>query len=182
MNKTQKTLSVAKSILIALSEFGPMSCPIFFPARYAEKYGYAKMTNNHYVSFNRLHKKGFIKKANNIYSITLIGKSEALFSLLVETRKSIQPEKSNKKWDKKWRIIFFDIPEKKRRYRDELRRLLRVIGFKEFQKSIWIYPYEIPPELRNILFEDGIKQYARLIVTDKIGYDEDLKRKFNITP
>ena len=41
-------------------------------------------------------------------------------------------------WDKKWRIVVFDIPEKQRGARDSLRTYLKKLDFYELQKSIFI--------------------------------------------
>jgi len=77
-------------------------------------------------------------------------------------------------------MIFFDVPEKNRHYRDYLRTVLKVIGFKEFQKSIWVYPYPVPKFLKDLLFEERIKQYTRFITTYEIEYDKDLRKKFDL--
>jgi len=58
--------------------------------------------------------------------------------------------------------------------------MLKGIGFKEFQKSIWIYPYKVPVFLKDVLFEEGIKQYTRLITTYSIEYDKDLRKMFDL--
>lgn len=67
----------------------------------------------------------------------------------------------NKAWDKKWRIVMFDIPEKHKRLRDYISYHLRKIGFKPLQRSVLIFPYPIDdfvallkdtfPELKNYL-------------------------------
>ncbi len=44
-------------------------------------------------------------------------------------------------WDGKWRIVMFDIREKRRRARSQLRTLLAGVGFLRLQDSVWIYPY-----------------------------------------
>ncbi|MDP2655822.1 MAG: CRISPR-associated endonuclease Cas2 [bacterium] len=44
-------------------------------------------------------------------------------------------------WDGKWRIVMFDIREKRRRARSQLRLLLSGAGFLRLQDSVWIYPY-----------------------------------------
>lgn len=44
-------------------------------------------------------------------------------------------------WDGKWRIAMFDIREKRRRTRSQLRFLLMGAGFLRLQDSVWIYPY-----------------------------------------
>lgn len=45
------------------------------------------------------------------------------------------------RWDGKWRLIMFDVPEKRKKVRDTLRMLLRSAGFVHFQDSVWIQPY-----------------------------------------
>jgi DNA-binding transcriptional regulator PaaX len=42
---------------------------------------------------------------------------------------------NNGKWDEKWRIVAFDIPEKFKTGRDALRRKLKEVGFHELQKK-----------------------------------------------
>lgn len=44
-------------------------------------------------------------------------------------------------WDGKWRMVMFDIREKRRTSRARLRFLLHGAGFLRLQDSVWIYPY-----------------------------------------
>ena len=44
-------------------------------------------------------------------------------------------------WDGKWRVVIFDIREKRRRARSQLRSLLHGAGFLRLQDSVWIHPY-----------------------------------------
>ena len=44
-------------------------------------------------------------------------------------------------WDGKWRVVMFDIREKRRHTRSQLRVLLIGAGFLRLQDSVWIYPY-----------------------------------------
>lgn len=44
-------------------------------------------------------------------------------------------------WDGKWRVVMFDIREKRRRTRSQLRSLLAGAGFLRLQDSVWVYPY-----------------------------------------
>ncbi|MDD2763008.1 MAG: PaaX family transcriptional regulator C-terminal domain-containing protein [Opitutaceae bacterium] len=43
-------------------------------------------------------------------------------------------------WDGRWRLVFFDIPEVKRRERLRLRRTLQKMGFGYLQNSVWLSP------------------------------------------
>lgn len=45
------------------------------------------------------------------------------------------------KWDDRWRIVFFDIPEGKKSARNALSLKLKALGYQQLQKSIWIHPY-----------------------------------------
>ena len=101
----------------------------------------------------------------------------------IEIIKNILREKKNKKlkWDGKWRAIIFDIPELSRRDRDFLRRELRWIGFKELQKSVWIFPYPIERELKTLLklWKIEFKGDIRFLTIEKMD-DEDLREYFNL--
>ena len=44
-------------------------------------------------------------------------------------------------WDGRWRVVIFDIREKRRRTRNQLRLLLEGAGFLRLQDSVWVYPY-----------------------------------------
>lgn len=85
-----------------------------------------------------------------------------------------------KKWDKKWRLIIFDIKEKRRNIRNGLREELVNLGFSRLQDSVWVYPYDCE-EITIML-----KSYFHLgkdvlyITADKIENDKWLKEKFNL--
>lgn len=49
----------------------------------------------------------------------------------------------NKKWNKLWYILMFDVPEKKRAYRDNLRTFLKKNKFGCLQKSVWVTPNDV---------------------------------------
>jgi len=51
--------------------------------------------------------------------------------------------KPMKKRDRKWRIVIFDIPDKKKRARDVLRGKLKELGFYQLQKSVFVCPWNV---------------------------------------
>lgn len=55
-----------------------------------------------------------------------------------------------KRWDGKWRILIFDIPEKQRHLRDMLRDRLVRLGFANIQKSVWLTPYPCDDVVRML--------------------------------
>ncbi len=82
-----------------------------------------------------------------------------------------------RKWDGRWRFFLFDIPEKRRTFRNALRDKLKKIGFFQFQKSVWIFPFECAKELQYICEYLGIRPYT-IAFTAKIDNDRILRRYF----
>ncbi|MEK7562111.1 MAG: hypothetical protein AAB509_00320 [Patescibacteria group bacterium] len=85
-----------------------------------------------------------------------------------------------KVWDGKWRAVIFDIPEKFRWGRDSLRKKLRELGFFEFQKSVFIFPYNCKDEMDFIIEFFKIRKYVRYGVFDYIDNEPHLKKFFNL--
>lgn len=84
--------------------------------------------------------------------------------------KSILPVFSpQKKWDKNWYLVIFDVPEKLRRKRDVLRDNLKKLGFGQLQQSVWIFPINYLPVLEKILFDYQLEPYVIFSQTSKIG-------------
>ncbi|MDO8575005.1 MAG: hypothetical protein Q7R61_01890 [bacterium] len=51
-------------------------------------------------------------------------------------------------WDKKWRLVIFDVPEKYKKAREALRRKLKDLNFVRLQDSVWVTPYPCDDEIR----------------------------------
>lgn len=86
-------------------------------------------------------------------------------------------KKSKKKWQKKWYLVFFDVPEIQRNKRDYLRRFLLKLGFYPYQKSVYLFPYECEEEINLIKkIVEGAK-YMKYIIAEKIE-DENLAKTF----
>ncbi len=60
-------------------------------------------------------------------------------------------------WDGLWRIVLFDIAEEQRKVRDSIRRKLKSLGFAMFQKSVWITPFDVAPQMSSFLKKIGLK-------------------------
>jgi phenylacetic acid degradation operon negative regulatory protein len=55
-----------------------------------------------------------------------------------------------RRWDGRWRLVLFDVPENRRVARDKLRDYLHHRGFGYLQNSVWISPDDVSEE-RNLL-------------------------------
>ncbi len=84
------------------------------------------------------------------------------------------------KWDGKWRIVMFDIPEKLKRLRDSLRLHFQEIGLIELQKSVLVYPYPCNDEIEFILELYNARKHVRFVLAEKIDNQLHLMKKFNL--
>ena len=131
-------------------------------------------------AFYRLRKEGYIhiqRSGHQIYiSLTPEGRKKAgRFQI-----NSLQIEKP-KHWDKKWRIVIFDIKHKNRVKREALRGFLKRLGFYQLQKSVWAHPYNCEDEVRLLKDFFGFTvNELQLIVAEHIDSASTLCKHFRL--
>lgn len=107
--------------------------------------------------------------------LTKEGKEKALIYNL-DTIKIERPEK----WDKKWRVVIFDIPENKRRARDAIRFRLKRIGFYELQKSVFVFPFDCGDEIDFLIELYDLRKHVRFLIVESIDNNLHLQTIFNL--
>ncbi|MBI2096746.1 MAG: hypothetical protein HYT40_01140 [Candidatus Sungbacteria bacterium] len=85
------------------------------------------------------------------------------------------------RWDHKWRIIAFDIPESKRSGRDALRENIKRLGAVQIQKSLWVWPYNCREEIDFIAGLFGVQSYVHHILAESITAEKSLRKVFNLS-
>lgn len=89
--------------------------------------------------------------------------------------------KKPKKWDKKWRLVMFDIPEKKRYRRSNLSNKLRSMGFYQLQKSAWVHAWPCSFEVELIKQTLGIlDSHIVFAEISSIDHQDKLLKHFKI--
>lgn len=89
--------------------------------------------------------------------------------------------KTSKRWDKRWRIVAFDISEKRKKAREALRKMLKQLGFYQLQKSLFVFPYPCEAEITFLKEIFYIPVWEVLYFsTDIIPREQFLKKKFGI--
>ena len=84
-----------------------------------------------------------------------------------------------KKWNKKWIIVIFDIEEVSRKQRDQLRNMLKNIGFGMLQQSVWITPLPIGQDIKESLAHQGFSNNAFVLEVSHLllGNPKNLARR-----
>jgi DNA-binding transcriptional regulator PaaX len=125
-------------------------------------------------SVDRMYAQGYLKHAQGGLRLTVNGekKLRALQIRVFHTPKI--------RWDGKWRVLIFDIPEKKKKLRDEIRRTLRSNGFLRVQHSVWAYPYDCEDWTSLWKAQLEIGKEILYLVVDTIEGDSILKQRFKL--
>ncbi|KKT60918.1 MAG: Transcriptional regulator, PaaX family [Candidatus Giovannonibacteria bacterium GW2011_GWA2_44_26] len=133
----------------------------------------------HY-SINKLSKTKFVKileKGDGFASLTLTNKGKIkAFSYKIE--EVAIPRMA--KWDGKWRFILFDIPEQRRKARNALARVLKRMGFYQFQKSVFMHPFECRVEIDFVSNFFGVSACVSFIVAEKIDNESKFRAYFEV--
>jgi phenylacetic acid degradation operon negative regulatory protein len=85
-----------------------------------------------------------------------------------------------RKWDGKWRLFMFDIPESIKTSRVSLSRKVLEMGMKSFQKSVFISPYPCEDELRKAVRFLRVEKYIRLVIASEISDEDRFKKMFGL--
>jgi phenylacetic acid degradation operon negative regulatory protein len=96
---------------------------------------------------------------------------ERIWDLTIPTQKT---------WDRKWRVVLFDIPVDKRKRRDSFRLRIKELGLMLYQNSVWVYPYPIEETLRAIANFYKLGDCVSFITTEKISGEIALQKHFNL--
>ena len=78
------------------------------------------------------------------------------------------------KWDGKWRIISYEIPEKKREIRDRLRREMQGWGLGPWHRSFWLTPHPILPTLKLLTSQKEEEKYIQAFEADHTFGDREI--------
>ncbi len=126
-------MTILDELLILLDDLGEA------PAEAVRQYFDQSSRQIVFSSLGRLVNRGWVmKKSKRIdnYSITIHGVNELNRTLDAIKKEGIQT------WDNCWRIVIFDIPESKRKMRDQFRLALRRQGYGLLNSSVWLTPWD----------------------------------------
>ena len=143
MKSSEKITKIKRIVLLTIAVVGLVSIAMVAPnalqalgiipkfkKKYSEKESYIK---NKVIQ--KLKKDGLVSFSTDgeYTKVELTEKGKKLVEKIKQSEITITKPK---KWDKKWRVIIFDIKESRRKARDQFRLQLRNLGFKQLQRSV----------------------------------------------
>ena len=128
-------------------------------------------------NIGRLEREGIIKiyMENNQGTIELSSKGKDRVSLILAKEYEYQyPEK----WDGKWRIVIFDIPDKKKKNREIFREKLKEIGCFQLQESVFVFPFDFKEIVDYFKSVFMIRPCVQYIIANNIETEVNLLNIF----
>ncbi|EGL81967.1 transcriptional regulator, PaaX family [Caldalkalibacillus thermarum TA2.A1] len=123
------------------------------------------------AAMSRMQKQGWVKshKRGNksYYSLTERGKKR--MNVAAKRIFKLKPER----WDGKWRMLIYSIPETKRHIRDELRKELVWSGFGSLSHSCWISPNPLEEQVAEMVERYGLDDYVDFFVAENKGPNDN---------
>jgi hypothetical protein len=127
--------------------------------------------------FSGLRRYKFIRRVkNNNYVLTSKGKARLQYIIIDDIEL-----KDQKHWNGKWYLVMYDLPIRFKKVRNALRWKLKDLGFFQFQKSAWIYPYPCKEEILFVADFFGVRKYIEILEVHKILDDRKLKAHFDLS-
>lgn len=131
-------------------------------------------------ALGRLAKKrlvAFVERDGKKYA-RLTKEGRAAFAF--EQEKLSLQERRKRKWDGQWRMVLFDIPERRRSVRFRLRSIMREIGFVRVQDSAWAYPYACEEFVALLKAELKIGKDVLYVIVSEMEHDKQLRVHFHL--
>lgn len=126
-------------------------------------------------SCTRLIRQGYLMRQDGRLCLTRRGEA-----LLRQWELRAQARKKPRKWDGKWRVLIFDIPERRKTLRSQIRRTLVEIGFVRLQDSVWVYPYDCEDFLMLLKADFRVGRELLYMIVDSLENDNHLRRSFGL--
>ncbi|MDO8521249.1 MAG: CRISPR-associated endonuclease Cas2 [bacterium] len=100
--------------------------------------------------------------------------------LAFEQEKAKLRNAKKKRWNGRWRVVIFDVPEKRRQTRDRLRNIMERTGFVRLQDSVWVFPYDCEDFITLLKAELKIGAAVLYMVVEHIENDKHLRAHFGL--
>ncbi len=114
-----------------------------------------------------LKKNNWIKVENLKSNKSMIMTKEGIDKAIKASFK-VDGQQRSKRKDGKWIMIIFDIPKRDEKKRGVLRSILQNLGYKMFQKSVWITPYDVFEKTERSLQFYLLDKYVKIFLIEEL--------------
>ena len=130
-----------------------------------EKYRKQKGRNSFAKLVYNLKRNGYIKVEGLRAKKAIMLTKEGLDKVL---RASFKMGARAERKDGKWIMLIFDVPQKYNKSRELLRSVLRNLGYKMFQQSVWVTPYDVSEKTEKALQYYSLEKFVRIFLIEHL--------------
>lgn len=171
-------LTIGETALAILDGVAAAAIGSFYPHPYYHAFCRHTRRRSLRITLKRLERRHLVgrKRRGGGEEWYLTGEGEAL-ARRVRLKLGYAEQK---RWDGKWRLVMFDVPETIRGRRNFLRKELIQLGFHQLQKSVWVVPYVLPDIFFEIISELNLGPRLRVVTAERISEDSDIRAAFSL--
>lgn len=169
------TVTILENLWDSINELGETAFDrraafrIAYGNTYLGKYNYSRYSQH----IDSLHRRGYIKYSQREGQNSIVLTNKAKLKILDRIFEGLPH-------DSKYRFISFDIPEKMRKNRDQFRRSIKQLGFRQIQKSLWVTNRNVGEYVEIAAYELGVEQYVAYIIAEKTDIDGLIDKMFRL--
>jgi DNA-binding transcriptional regulator PaaX len=126
----------------------------------------------HYLKYRKLID---VRKKDGVLHYKLTSKGRDKYKTIEFDEMSI---KTPLRWDRKWRVIAFDLPAEKRVQRRELLRKIKQLDFYMLQQSMWVHPFDCEKQIGVLIDTLGVEEYVSFMVVERGNFNSFVERHF----
>lgn len=167
-------------ILVSLLILGSVPLMVLMPGLSKAFGSFAKSKNYQRDVIKRLERKGFVKIRHLSNGKTEISITQDGCIKILKYNLGTMQLIHRKKWDKKWRLILFDIPEKRKVLRDALRKKIKELGLLKIQQSVYVYPYQCEKEMEFLVSYFKIRPFVKYFTIERFEGDDEYEKHFKV--
>ena len=179
--KTRRKGYLQDAVLATVGTAGLLALAVMAPntLQLLGHFGGRRFNEQARTAAGRLARKGYVRfeevNGKKFLRITAEGRSA-----LERAQKKAIAIQYKQRWDQRWRMVIFDVPEKRRSTRDRLRATVQSLGFLRVQDSVWVYPYDCEDLLVLLKAELRIGKDVLYAIVEKIENDGWVRDHFNL--
>lgn len=181
--KKQRARNLQTAALVAVGAVGIIAVAAIAP----KLVGLLKTTGiNSRLRYGAMRVLSRLKHRGEIEFIEQNGKKYARLTktgeraLELHTQRLALVDGKRRRWDGRYRLVMFDIPERRRGVRAQLRDEMRDIGFLRVQDSAWIFPYDCEEFIALLKADLRLGKDTLYAVVDEMENDAWIRRHFNL--
>lgn len=142
-----------------------------------------------YLENRSVERSNFLRRIrylkNQGYIETFVENKEKYAELTPKGRKQLQnllleniTIVKTSKWDGKWRVVIFDIPEDLHSNRDRLRSQLKRLNFIQVQQSVYIFPFDCTLPVAALSEMYNVDKYVLIMISEVIQGEKKIIEQF----